>query len=266
MSEAIELQPTWLLHCQSYRDTSLIIDVFTIGHGRVAVMARSARAARPAIRELYQPFRPLLLSWVGRGDLKTLTGIEAAGQPLILAPKPQACAYYLSELVLRLCSKGQAQAELFALYGLALSQLAEDVEIEIVLRRFELQLLESLGVLPDFAHATRDEQTVDPDLRYRFHPANALAVPLHDAELPSLLKPLKGGAEAEGAERWHADGVTTDEGVEISGRSLLALAAMDLDELQVRNEVRPLMKRLLRLQLGDRPLNSRRLFETLARS
>lgn len=271
MSDATDIQPTWLLHHQAYRDTSLIIDVFTLAHGRVALMARSARAARPAIRELYQPFRPLLVSWVGQGELKTLTGIEPAGKPLVLEPKPQACAYYLSELVLRLCSKGDRQSELFALYGLALSELADGVDVELVLRRFELQLLESLGVLPDFARATRDGQSVDSAQRYRFHPANAIAVPVQggvqdsatDWELPPL---MKSQAINDGDAVWHADGVTADEGVEISGRSLLALAAMDVTDANMRNEIRPLMKRLIRLQLGDKPLNSRRLFETLAGS
>ena len=256
----IDQQPAWLLHHQAFSDNSLIIDTFTFGHGRISLMARSARAARPAIRELYQPFRPLLLSWIGEGDLKTLTGIEAAAKPVSLAPKPQACAYYLSELVLRLCAKGHPQSDLFALYGLALNELAEDVEVEIVLRRFELHLLDALGVLPDLARSVVGGNPVEPDQRYRFHPANAVAVPI-DVASTGLLKSDK---PKEGDVRWHADGVTADEGVEVTGSTLLALAALQLDDPAVRDEARPLMKRMLRVQLGDRPLNSRRLFEALA--
>lgn len=263
MTEETALQPAWLLHHQSYRDTSLIIDVFSLNRGRVALMARSARAARPAIRELYQPFRPLLLSWVGEGSLKTLTGIEAADRPLDLAPKPQACAYYLNELVLRLCDKEHPQPELFAWYGLALSELAGGVDVESVLRQFELQLLESLGLLPDFARATEDHAPVQAGVRYRYHAANAVAVALSNDAPVGLLKPEK----VRGPDpRWHADGVTEDPGVEVSGATLLALAAMDLDDPDVREEARPLMKRVLRVHLGDRPLNSRRFFESLAGS
>ncbi len=263
MADTIELQPAWLLHHQSYRDTSLIIDIFTLAHGRMALMARSARAARPAVRELYQPFRPLLLSWMGEGSLKTLIGIEAADKPVTLDPTPQACAYYLNELLLRLCEKGHPQAELFALYGLALSELGSGVDVEIVLRRFELQLLEALGVLPDLARATRDGNRVEAALRYRFHPANAVAVVIEDEdELHGTL--LKSTSATEGDERWQADGITEDPGVEVSGATLLALAEMDVDDPKVRREARPLMKRLVRVQLGDRPLNSRRVFESMA--
>lgn len=266
MADGESLQPAWLLHHQAYRDTSLIVDIFTLHHGRVAIMARGARAARPAVRELYQPFRPLLLSWMGEGSLKTLTGIEAADRPLDLAPRPQACAYYLSELLLRLCEKGHPHETLFAWYGLALSELAGGVDIEVVLRRFELQLLEALGVLPDFAHCTPDHTPIDATRRYRFHPANAVAIATERERDPSLLKPERSESQAAQAAAWHADGITEDPGVDVSGATLLALSAMELDDPTVIAEARPLMKRLLRVQLGDRPLNSRRLFESLAGS
>lgn len=248
-SESIELQPSWLLHHTPYRDTSLILELFTLEHGRMALMARSARAARPAVRALYQPFRGLLISWTGGGELKTLIGIEASGRPLDLAERPLACAYYLNELVLRLLGKAQPQPELFGYYALALAELDAGAEVEGVLRAFELRLLDALGVLPDFVHATRDGSAVLPEARYRFHPGNAVAVRIDDID---------------GDAGWHADGMTPDEGVELSGATLHALAAIDLDADAVREEARPLMKRLLHLQLGDKPLKSRALFAALA--
>jgi len=263
----VELQPTWLLHHTNYRDTSLIIDLFTLEHGRVSLMARSARSARPAVRALYQPFRPLLLSWTGESELKTLIGIEESGRPVDLDNRGLACAWYLSELLLRLLGKGQPQPTLFALYALALAQLAEgDQPIEVVLRTFELHLLEALGVLPDFLRATPDGRPLEPARRYRYHAGSATAVALIErGEQHGRLKPDRvAEADVRGDPAWHADGVTADEGIEVSGRTLAALAGFDLDDATVRDEARPLMKRLLRLQLGERPLKSRELFAALS--
>lgn len=280
-SNEIQLEPTWLLHHTAYRDTSLIIDLFTLGYGRVSLMARSARSARPAVRALYQPFRPLLISWTGEGDLQTLIGIEEAGRPLDLDNRSLACAWYLNEIVLRLVGKGQAQPVLFAYYAAALAALAAGEHVEIVLRTFELQLLEGLGLLPDLARVTQGGEPIEPDRRYRFHPANAIAIPIDGAvrsavhgaadAVPAsgigsprgLLKPERRVDEG-GDPGWHADGVTADEGIDVSGATLLAMARLDFSEPAVRDEARPLMKRLLREQLGDQPLKSRELFGALA--
>ena len=268
-ADEVRLEPSWILHTTAYRDTSLVVDLFTLSRGRQALMARSARAARPAVRALYQPFRPLLVSWTGGGDVKTLIGIEESGRPHALAGTPLACAYYCSELVLRLVGKGQAQAELFAHYSLALAQLASGEDVETVLRTFELQLLDAVGTLPDFARAVRGNRAVEAGARYRYHVANAVAVPVRDETVHGRLKPERRGLDdgpgiADGDAAWHADGVTPDEGVEVSGRTLLAMARLDFDDPAVRVEARPLMKRLVHDRLGGRGLSSRALFGALS--
>lgn len=266
----MQLEPSWILHTTAYRDTSLIVDLWTLSHGRQALMARSARSARPAIRAMYQPFRPLLLSWTGAGDMKTLIGIEEAGRPFELDDRALACAYYCNELILRVLGKGQPQPELFGHYAVALAELAAGTDIEAVLRTFELQLLEAHGVLPDLEHSLRGGASVESGRRYRYHPSNAVAVPIVDEAAFGRLKPERrgldegGGGIADGDAALHPDGVTADEGVEVSGDTLLAMARLDFSDAAVRAEARPLMKRLLHLQLGDRPLNSRALFGALS--
>ena len=63
----IELQPAFVLHQRRYRDTSLILDVLTLYHGRIGLVARGARAGKKNIARQLQPFRQLLLSWIGEG-------------------------------------------------------------------------------------------------------------------------------------------------------------------------------------------------------
>jgi len=274
-SVSTSLQPAYILHYREFQESSFIVDAFTLTHGRIALMAKSARASKPRTRALYQPFRPLLLSWVGGSDLRTLTGIEESGQPLTLVDAPLACGYYFNELILRLSGKDQPQPEIFAHYALALSELvAPDVDIQIVLRTFELQLLDTLGVLPDLAQSTSDGSVVDADRQYRYHPANAVAVVTPLSAEDQLASSTHYGIQKEKVRMGEgdtrnptvqADGITADKGVPVSGATLLALSRLDLQAPAVLAEAKVLMRHILHVHLGDRPLKSRELFESLVR-
>ena len=68
------LQAAYVLHYTPFRDTSFIVDFFTLEQGRIGLVARGARSAKSRTRALYQPFRPVLVTWIaGKGDLHTLT-------------------------------------------------------------------------------------------------------------------------------------------------------------------------------------------------
>jgi len=43
----IHLEPAYILHSRSFRETSLIVEAFTREHGRVAVVARGASPPVP---------------------------------------------------------------------------------------------------------------------------------------------------------------------------------------------------------------------------
>ena len=297
----------YLLHYTPWRDTSFIVDLFTLEHGRVGLVARGARSARPATRALYQPFRPLLVSWVGDGDLLTLTGIEESGAPISLEGAALGCGYYLNELVLRLLGKGQPQPALFGHYALALAALEsggdggadrrvdrgglrggradgggegpddveDDVEggvrssgagasLERTLRTFELQLLESLGLLPDLARCTVDGTPIEPGRRYRFDVASALARPLEGPREPEPTYGIPKRRTAPPDVIAETDAALAGGGVELRGRTLLDLAALELGDARTREEAKGLMRRLIAQQLGGRPLRSRSMFEALA--
>jgi len=270
-SVSTSLQAGYILHYTQWQETSFIVDAFTLEHGRIALLAKSARASKPRVRALYQPFRPLLLSWVGAGDLRTLTGIEESGQSLSMADAALACAYYINELLLRLIGKDQPQPMVFAHYALALSELdSQQVSMQAVLRTFELQLLEALGILPNLAHCTPDGSHVDPAIEYHFHPANAVAVPRSGSASTAMYGIQKQKKRmGEGDSRnvsVHADGITADKGIPVSGATLIAMAQLDFSSKDVLEEARQIMRPLMRVQLGDRPLKSRELFESLARN
>lgn len=265
-SVSTSLQPAYILHYTEFRETSLIVDTFTLTHGCVSMVARSARASRPGVRSLYQPFRPLLVSWVGAEGLRTLTGIEESGSPVTIIDAELACGYYINELLLRLLGKDQPQPLVFAHYALALSELAAaKVPYEVVLRTFELQMLDALGELPNLAHCTPNGNEVRADRDYLFHVANSVAIPVRssDDNMGFLKQKHQQGGATSLDPTVHPDGMTSDKGIPVSGNTLLAMSQLNFTDPAVLQQARTLMRHILKAHLGDKPLKSRDLFHTL---
>ena len=59
-------------------------------HGRLTLFARGARGPKSKLASLLMPFRPLLVSWSGRGDAAQLTGRGAARRSADVAAAPGA--------------------------------------------------------------------------------------------------------------------------------------------------------------------------------
>ena len=260
MSDSASLQAGYLLHYSQYGDANFIVDFFSINHGRISLMAKGARSSKPRTRALYQPFRPLLISWWGNQELRTLTGIEESGASLNLEGSALPCGYYVNELILRLLQKDQPHPVLFAHYALALSQLSEFSDSpEPTLRGFELQLLEALGLLPDIAQCRSDGESISDEEQFLYYPGSNQAVLVSDDNAQHIAIPKQKTPQAV----YHPDGETLDVGVPVSGRTLNRLAAFDIDDKDVLSEIKPLMRRMLQVHLGDKPLNSRELFMSL---
>src|SRR5512139_4219305 len=95
-------EPAFVLHAYPYRETSLIVEAFTEAHGRIALVARGAKRPRSELRGLLQGFQPLLLSWSGAGELKTLARAEWRGGMSRLGGSALVCGFYLNELLIKL--------------------------------------------------------------------------------------------------------------------------------------------------------------------
>ena len=150
----ILLQPAYVLHQRAYRDTSVLLELFSPEYGRIGVVAKGVKSAKSRWRGVLQPFQPLLVSWSQRGELGTLIAAEAKGPALAIPPDLIASGFYLNEILLRLLGRHDAQLELFGWYDATLRGLAEigvsveasvdektkSVELEVLLRQFEMHL------------------------------------------------------------------------------------------------------------------------------
>ena len=224
----------YLLHQRPYRDSSLIIELFVREHGRLSAFAHAARGPRSRFA-LLQPFRPLLLSWSGRGEAPALTAAEADGPPpSALAPDRVLSAFYLNELLLKLTVPHDPQPELYAHYAATLARLRSGEALEEVLRHFEKRLLELLGYGNDLRFEAGG-RAVLPDAYYHFRPGAGL--------WPA--------AAAEGA---------------VPGRVLLALAAdQPLGEPLAQRQARQVLRAALDHCLDGRELRVRTVARAVAR-
>lgn len=153
-----------MLHATAWRETSLVVQVFSRDHGCVALVAKGAKRPYSVLRPVLSAFQPLLLSWSGGGEVKTLTRVEVASvRPLGGAALMS--AWYLNELLLRLLPREDAHPVLFDAYDTALVQLASGTRAAGALRRFEWMLLRETGYGVDHAEPDFDDPGAEPALR-----------------------------------------------------------------------------------------------------
>ncbi|WP_266156718.1 DNA repair protein RecO [Dyella silvatica] len=142
----LEQQPAYVLHARPYRETSLLLECLTRDHGRLGVVARGVRRERSRLqRSQLEPFQPLALDLLLRGELATLLSAETIAMPPRLLGDAGLAGLYLNELVVRLTGRQDPHPELFTAYAQTLPRLASRESLAWSLRRFERDLLEALG-------------------------------------------------------------------------------------------------------------------------
>jgi len=232
-----ELVPAYVLHTRAYRDTSLLVDLMTAESGRIALVARGARRGsrnKTPQSNLLQPFRPLLVSFVGRRQLKTLTGVEAAGNSVELKGERLFSGLYINELVVRLLHADDPHPQIFYAYAQVLEQLASvDLGVEGVLRSFEFSLLEELGYGFDLTVDGHSGNPLNAEAYYSYHSEYGLVS-------------IAAGADAERPR--------------FRGADLIAMVGGDQTP-EVRRVAKLLMREALSSHLAGKPLRSRELFQ-----
>jgi DNA repair protein RecO (recombination protein O) len=227
-------EPGYVLHTYPYKETSLIVELFTRRFGRVALLARGARRPRSAMRGMLLSFHPLRLSFSGSAELGNLISLEWAGALQPLAGQGLMCGFYLNELLLRLLPRDDPHEALFEVYGEALSRLSRDPSAA-VLRGFEKRLLAELGYAPllDRDVASRP---IDPEGFYVYEPERG----------PSPVNGARSGA------------------LVVRGRTLLDVAADDYSSPATREEARNLMRVLIGERLHGQVLHTRAVLRELS--
>jgi DNA repair protein RecO (recombination protein O) len=231
----VDHQPGFVLHSYPWRETSLVVEFFSREFGRVALVARGAKRPTSQFRGLLSPFNPLAVSWSGRNDIKMLVRADWLGGMQPLRGDALLAAFYANELLVRLLARLDPHERLFGSYVGLLQSLSHETRHDAVLRIFELDLLQDIGYEVPLDRCA-DGEPIDADAQYLFGI----------------------GQGAQRLERGDAD-----DGSQVSGRTLLAMAARRFDDERVAAEAKALLRRVIRYHLGGKPLNTRRILQDL---
>lgn len=226
----VSAQPGYVLHSYPYKETSLIVDVFTRDHGRVALIAKGAKRPHSRLRGVLQTFQPLALGWSGKSEMRTLTGAEWVGGMPPLEKAALLCGFYLNELLFKMLARDDAHTVLFDQYVATLNQLAHHEPAPIVLRKFERALLQQTGVGGNLTFCISTKAVVEPGGQY-------VVVP------------------EEGVRTAHP----SDTIPVITGKTLLDMEAENYSDGVTQNQSKILMRFLLAHHLAGTPLNTRQI-------
>ena len=183
----ISSQPGFVLHSYPYKETSLLVDVFSRDHGRVMLVAKGAKRPHSQLRNALQTFQPLSMNWSGKSEIRVLSSAEWVGGMLPLEKSALLCGFYLNELIVKFLLRDEPNPKLFDQYVSTLNQLAHNEPAQIVLRKFELGLLRASGLVGDITHCIVSKKKVIGDIIYVVDPEQGTRQALVKEKVPHVL-------------------------------------------------------------------------------
>ncbi|MCX7089227.1 MAG: DNA repair protein RecO [Methylococcales bacterium] len=233
----VECQPGFILHHRRYRETSLILEVFTRDYGIISILAKGVRKAKSRTAGLLLPFKALSVSYCGKAELKTLTQVEAQPIHTDLTGLALYCGFYVNELIGRFCHKHDPHPEVYADYRDCLMQLTRVMretenpagftpllQVEAVLRLFELNLMQHIGLALLTEYDAHTEAPINTDAQYFFQ-----------------------------AER----GVIEHVAGTVSGKTIQAINDKVFTDTQALSEAKYIMRNVINFHLQGKPLKTR---------
>jgi DNA repair protein RecO (recombination protein O) len=172
MARRFSDEPAFVLHRYDWSESSLIVEVFTREHGRIALVAKGAKRPSSNFRPVLLPLQPLHLAFGGDAEIRTLKSAEWVGGQVMPTGDALLAGFYLNELLLRLLARDDPHPLLFDAYADAVAVLASGhgEALEPALRSFELLLLREIGLLPALDLETGTQAPLEPGLRYSLLP------------------------------------------------------------------------------------------------
>ena len=225
-----ENEIVYVLHTYPFKETSLIVEIFSKIHGRISIVAKGARRPRSLVRGMLQSFQSLEATWSGQGEMKTLHSIDWCDEILQIEGDALICGFYINELLIRLVPKEDPHETLFDFYHQTMEHLSKKNNLSVTLRRFELRLLQELGYELPLVKDDNDE-LVNPKKIYHY-------------------KVGYGPSETK----------NSTQGVTLLGKTLIDMSDDDYRDPKTETQSKNLMRYLIGYYIGDKPLNSKQLF------
>ncbi len=175
-AKRISDEPAYVLHRYDWSESSLILEVFTRHHGRIALAAKGAKRPSSSFRPVLLPLQPLRLNFGGDAEIRSLKAAEWVGGHVMPTGESLLSGYYLNELIMLLLARDDPHPALFDIYSQVVAVLASDhgEVLPTALRAFELLLLREIGLLPQLDAQTLTLSDLQAQARYSLVPEGGL--------------------------------------------------------------------------------------------
>lgn len=231
----VDHEPGFVLSTRDWKESSLLIDVFTQHFGRKRLIARGVRRPTSASRGLIVPFVPLSFSWFGqRSYLHQVKWVGGYPMPSGIA---MLSAWYVNELLLKLLPLCDPYPTLFDRLQHTMQILATGKHLASTLRKFEYHLLLELGLAPSLEKDAQDKAIL----------ADQMYWVQHEQNLIRLEKATKNSVD-----------------LQISGQSLLNIHKEQYVDDRTKQEARAFFQFLLTFYLPKNQINMSEMLHQLA--
>jgi DNA repair protein RecO (recombination protein O) len=175
-SKRISDEPAYVLHRYDWSESSLILEVFTRHHGRIALVAKGAKRPSSSFRPILLPLQLLHVAFGGDAEIRTLKSAEWQGGHVMPSGDALLSGYYINELLLSLLAREDPHPVLFDVYDRVVQVIASEhgEVLQAALRTYELLLLREIGLLPQLDQQTMTLSPLEPDARYTLVPEGGL--------------------------------------------------------------------------------------------
>ena len=230
-----------MLHRYDWSESSLILEVFTRHHGRIALVAKGAKRPSSSFRPVLLPLQMLHVAYGGDAEIRTLKSAEWQGGHVMPTGDALLSGYYLNELLLTLLARDDPHPRLFDVYANVVRVLASEhgEALQAALRTYELLLLREIGLLPQLNAQTMTLAALDIDGHYCLVPEGGLRQ-AHSDDRTSMR-----------GEQWIALQAALEDGATFT-TTLRACAA-------VTSELKPQLRALLHYHCGVKTLRTRQM-------
>ena len=230
----VESEPGFILHTIPYRETSLLVDIFSLNYGRVRCVAKGFRKLnKKGVAKTLFPYTEHHHQWQGRGELKTLIQAEPIQAPVFLKQESLFVGLYVNELLYKLLHQNDPHPSLYRFYHHFMSHLSVSGLDQAELRRFEMLLLEELGYGLVLGSEADSGQAVSAEHLYYYIPDQGLKL-----------------IQDQNANKTQA----------LSGADIIALSQGELDKPSVLRTAKQLTRQVIDFYLDGKELNSRELY------
>ncbi|MBU2869610.1 DNA repair protein RecO [Colwellia sp. E2M01] len=244
-------QNAFVLHRRPYRENQLLVDLLTEHDGKVTALVYVGQSKRSIKKGLIQPFLPLKVIMKGEGVFKQITQVDSTAKSFSLIKHSLFSAFYINELMIRLLTEHIACTDLFLQYQKTLTALSQGSAIAPQLRYFELSLLEELGLSFDFS------PVFEYDAHYFHYIPEQGFVPVYSA-LPKNSEQCFSASHLQAIAQQETLYQKPENTNQVNDKEPSEASNAETDAINFTFKL--LMRHVINQLLGNKPLNSRKLF------